>query len=154
VRNQSDEIAAVGNQARDMVGRTPTELSTGSTAEGLPYRGLQHDRASAGSPDPHGPQAQQFVYPRVIIGVPAETTQVESRALVDSHHSQARKSHLVHQSVVAATRAGLPVTSPTATWVLSVAVISLAVLFTRVLYGLPATPWTQPSPTISSTNTA
>jgi rod shape-determining protein MreB len=142
VRNQSGEIAAVGNQARDMVGRTPTELST--------VRPLRDGVIADCSMTEHllahlihtVHRRNKFVYPLVIIGVPTETTQVERRAVVDSaHRAQAREVHLVPQSVVAAMGAGLPVTSPTGNLVVDigggttdVAVISLGgIVYARSL---------------------
>jgi rod shape-determining protein MreB and related proteins len=140
--NQSGEIAAVGNMARDMVGRTPTQLSTVR-----PLRdGVIADCTMTEHLLSHFIQKvhrrQRFVYPRVIVGVPSETTQVERRAVVDAAiRANAREVHLVPQPVVAAMGAGLPVTEPTGNLVLDigggttdVAVIALAgIVYARSL---------------------
>ncbi|HEY7387648.1 MAG TPA: rod shape-determining protein [Bryobacteraceae bacterium] len=131
--SQSGEIAAVGSQAKEMVGRTPSELRTvrpvrdGVIADcGMTEQLLAHFIHKV-----H--RRRRFVYPRVIVGVPSETTQVERRAVVDAAmRAQAREVHLVPQPVVAAMGAGLPVTDPSGNLVLDigggttdVAVISL-----------------------------
>jgi rod shape-determining protein MreB and related proteins len=142
LRNQSGEIAAVGNSAREMVGRTPTQIST--------VRPLRDGVIADCTMTEHllahfihkVHRRNKFVYPRVIVGVPSETTQVERRAVVDAAiRAQAREVHLVPQPVVAAMGAGLPVTSPTGSLVLDigggtsdVAVISLAgIVYARSL---------------------
>jgi len=142
LRNQSGEVAAVGNQARDMVGRTPAELSTVR-----PLRdGVIADCTMTEHLLAHFihkiHRHRRFVYPRVVMGVPSETTQVERRAVVDAAcRAQAREVHLVPQSVMAALGAGLPITSATGSLVLDigggttdVAVISLGgIVYARSL---------------------
>jgi rod shape-determining protein MreB len=74
------------------------------------------------------------VHPRIVIGVPSETTDVEKRAVFDAaYRAQASEVHLVDQAMVAAIGAGLPVTEATGTMVVDIgggttdiAVISLA----------------------------
>jgi rod shape-determining protein MreB and related proteins len=142
LQNQSGEIAAVGNSAREMVGRTPTEIRTVR-----PVRdGVIADCTMAEHLLAHFihkvHRRNRLVYPRVVVGVPSETTQVERRAVVDAAmRAQAREVHLVPQPVVAAMGAGLPVTAATGSLVLDIgggtsdiAVISLGgIVFARSL---------------------
>jgi len=56
---------------------------------------------------------KKLVHPRIVIGVPSETTEVEKRAVLDStYRAKASEVHLVEQAMVAALGAGLPITEP------------------------------------------
>jgi rod shape-determining protein MreB and related proteins len=121
LRNRSGEIAAVGNLAREMVGRTPTEISTvRPLRDGVIADCVMTEHLLAHfMHQVH--RRRKFVYPRVIVGIPSETTQVERRAVVDAAiRAQAREVHLVPQAVAAAMGAGLPVTGPTGNLVLDI----------------------------------
>jgi rod shape-determining protein MreB len=75
-----------------------------------------------------------FVRPRVIIGVPAQITQVERRAVKDSaYRAKASEVHLIEEAMAAAIGAGMPITEAAGNMVVDigggttdVAVISLA----------------------------
>jgi rod shape-determining protein MreB len=75
-----------------------------------------------------------FLQPRMVIGVPAEISQVERRAVTDSaYRANASEVYLVEQAVAAAIGAGLPISDPTGNLVVDigggttdVAVISLS----------------------------
>jgi rod shape-determining protein MreB len=142
LRHESGEIAAIGEAAKKMVGRTPAPLSTvrpirdGVVANcTVTEQMLTHFILKA-----H--RRKSFVRPRVVIGVPSETTQVERRAVLDAvHRSRASEVHLVEQSVVAALGAGLPIREPRGNLVVDigggttdVAVIALAgIVYSRSL---------------------
>jgi rod shape-determining protein MreB len=80
-----------------------------------------------------------WVRPRVVIGVPAEITQVERRAVKDSTlRAKASEVYLIEEPVAAAIGAGLPITEPTGNMIVDIgggttdiAVISLAGLVYR-----------------------
>src|SRR5205085_8743342 len=85
---------------------------------------------------------KKLVHPRIILGVPSETTQVEKRAVLETaYRAKASEVHLVEQSMVAAIGAGLPVTEPVGNMVVDIgggttdiAVISLAgIVYSRSL---------------------
>ena len=75
-----------------------------------------------------------WVRPRVIVGVPAEITQVERRAVRESTlRARASQVYLVDEPVAAAVGAGLPITEPTGNTIVDIgggttdiAVVSLA----------------------------
>jgi rod shape-determining protein MreB len=75
-----------------------------------------------------------LVHPRIVIGVPAEITQVERRAVMDSaYRAKAGEVYLVDQGMVAAIGAGLPTSEPTGSMIVDIgggttdiAVISLS----------------------------
>src|SRR5215510_10524453 len=83
VNNVNDQIEAVGNDAKEMLGRTP-----GSITAIRPMRdGVIADFEAAEKMLDYfikkAHRRKAFVRPRVVIGVPSEITQVEGRAQED-----------------------------------------------------------------------
>jgi rod shape-determining protein MreB len=85
---------------------------------------------------------KRLVHPRIVMGVPSETTDVERRAVLDAaYRAKASEVHLVDQAMVAAIGAGLPVTEATGNMVVDIgggttdiAVISLSgIVYSRSL---------------------
>jgi rod shape-determining protein MreB len=128
------EIEAVGQEAHDMLGRTPPHikpirpLRDGVIADfDAAEKMLMYFVKKA-----HGGRA--FVRPRLVIGVPPEITPVERRAVRDSgFRVKASEVHLVDESMAAAIGAGLPVSEPAGNMIVDIgggttdiAVISLA----------------------------
>jgi rod shape-determining protein MreB and related proteins len=127
------KIVAVGKEAKDMCGRTPTGITAirpmrdgviadfEITEEMLRYFIQKvHNRKA-------------LVRPRVIICVPFGITEVEKRAVKESAESAgAREVYLVEEPMAAAIGAGLPITEPCGSMIVDigggtteVAVISL-----------------------------
>jgi len=131
-------VEAVGAEAQEMIGRTPMNItSIRPIAHGViadfdaVEKLLEHFvRKARGSAYPR---------PRMVIGVPPTSTQVERRAVKDSAtRMKAREVLLVDESMAAAIGAGMPVTEPTGNMIIDVgggttdiAVVSLA----GVVYG-------------------
>ncbi len=128
------EVEAVGGEAKDMLGRTPTNI-----AAIRPVRqGVIADLETTEKMLTHFVQKahrrKTFVHPRMVIAVPSEITQVERRAVIMSAtRAKASEVYLVEQAMVAAIGAGLPVTEPAGNMVVDIgggttdiAVISLS----------------------------
>src|ERR1700758_1867875 len=106
----SGEVQAVGKQARQMMGRTPSRIKVikplrdGVIADfKVTEKMLSYFIQSA-----H--QRRTLVHPRIIVSVPSEITQVERRAVAASaYRAKAAEVHLVEQATMAALGAGLPV---------------------------------------------
>ena len=140
VNNVSDQIEAVGNEAKEMLGRTP-----GSITAIRPMRdGVIADFNAAermlGYFIKKAHRRKTFVRPRVVIGVPSEITQVERRAVKDSaYRAKASEVHLIEEGMAAAIGAGLPITEAAGNMIVDIgggttdiAVISLAgVVYSR-----------------------
>lgn len=142
VNHVSGRIEAVGLEARDMVGRTPGDITAikpmkdgviadfDATEKMLTYFIKKaHDRTV-------------WVRPRIIIGIPSEVTQVEKRAVKDSaYRAKAREVHLVEEAMAAAIGAGMPITEPFGSMIVDIgggttdiAVISLAgIVYSRAV---------------------
>ncbi len=134
INKVTNQIEAVGREAKEMLGRTPggivaiRPMKDGVIANfEVTERMLQHFIRQAH----HG---KTWVSPRVVIGIPSEITQVERRAVEDSaHRAKASEVYLVEEAVAAAIGAGLPITEPGGNMVVDigggttdVAVISLS----------------------------
>ena len=132
-------IEAVGNEAKEMLGRTPGNI----TAIKPMKDGVIADFESAEKMLTHfirkAHKRSGWLRPRVVIGVPSEITQVERRAVKDSAmRAKASEVHLIEEAMAAAIGAGMPITEAAGNMVIDVgggttdiAVISLA----GVVYG-------------------
>jgi rod shape-determining protein MreB len=109
----TNEVEAVGKEAKDMLGRTPGNIvairpmKDGVIADfTVTEKMLTYFIQKAHS-------RKLLVHPRIVIGVPSGITQVEKRAVQDSaYRAKASEAHLVEQAMAAAIGAGLPVTEP------------------------------------------
>ena len=132
-------IEAVGTKAREMVGRTPRDLvavrpmrdgviADFEAAERMLTEFIRRAHKQSG-----------WLRPRVVVGVPAEITEVERRAVRESTlRARAGEVYLVDEPVAAAIGAGLPITEPFGNMIVDIgggttdiAVISLAGLVYR-----------------------
>src|SRR5438128_3715035 len=134
LNKNTNEVEAVGKEAKEMLGRTPGNIvaikpmKDGVIADfKVTEKMLNYFIKKA-----HG--RKMYVHPRIVIGVPSEITQVEKRAVKDSAmRAGASEVFLVEQAMMAAIGAGLPITEPSGNMIVDigggttdVAVISLA----------------------------
>ena len=127
-------IEAVGTEAKEMIGRTPQGLvAIRPLRDGVIADFEAAERMLSDFIRKAHPRAA-WVRPRVIVGVPAEITQVERRAVRESTlRAKASQVYLVDEPVAAAVGAGLPITEPTGNMIVDIgggttdiAVVSLA----------------------------
>jgi rod shape-determining protein MreB len=115
------QVLAVGNEAKQMVGRTP-----GNIQAIRPLReGVIADFEVAEEMIKHFihkvHNRRSFVSPQIIICVPSGATAVEKRAIQESAESAgAGKVFLIEEPMAAAIGAGLPVTEATGTMVVDI----------------------------------
>ena len=121
VNRHTGEVIGCGTEAKEMLGRVPSDivairpLREGVIADfRMAERMLNHFIQKA-----H--RRRNLVHPRIVIGIPSESTEVEKRAVLDStYRAKASEVHLVEQPVVAALGAGLPVTEPSGNMVVDI----------------------------------
>lgn len=134
INSNTKEILAIGQEAKNMLGRTPANISAvrpmkdgviadyDTTEKMIRYFILKvHNRRS-------------LVRPRMVICIPSGVTQVEKRAVKDSAiQAGAREVYLIEEPMAAAIGAGLPIQEPSGNMVVDigggtteVAVISLS----------------------------
>ncbi len=133
VEKGSNEVLAIGAEAKRMIGRTPGNIvairpmKDGVIADyDITQSMLKHFiKKAMGN--------RSFVRPRILVGVPSGVTEVEKRAVIDATiEAGAREAYLIEEPMAAAIGAGLPVQEATGSMVVDigggtceVAVISL-----------------------------
>ena len=134
LRRDSGAVEAVGAEAKEMLGRTPEQI----TAVRPMKHGVIADFKATSQMLHHFIQKahrrKRLVHPRIVIGVPSEITPVERHAVMDTAAgAKASEVYVVQQPVMAAVGAGLPISEPRGNMVVDigggttdVAVISLA----------------------------
>lgn len=137
--NANGRIEAVGTEAKEMLGRTPANM----TAVRPLKDGVIADFEAAEKMLTHfirkAHRRTDWLRPKVVIGVPSEITQVERRAVKDSAmRAKASEVHLIDEAMAAAIGVGMPITEAAGNMVIDIgggttdiAVISLA----GVVYG-------------------
>lgn len=138
LKEKDRKILAVGNEAKNMIGRTPGNIKAvrpmkdGVIADfDVTETMLRHFIRKA-----H--KRNRLVRPRIIICVPSGVTEVEKRAVIDAAlQAGARSAFLIEEPMAAAIGAGLPIHEPTGNMIVDigggtteVAVISLGGIVT------------------------
>jgi len=134
VNNANDQIEAVGNDAKEMLGRTPGNITAIKPMRDGVIADFEAAEKMLGYFIRKAHRRKTLVRPRVIIGVPSEITQVERRAVKDSaYRAKASEVHLIEEAMAAAIGAGLPITDAAGNMIVDIgggttdiAVISLA----------------------------
>ena len=137
---RTDTVLAVGQQAKEMIGRTP-----GSIVAVRPMKdGVIADFDITATMLKHfirkAVKSNAFSKPHIIICIPSGVTEVERRAVEDAaRQAGANNVELIEEPMAAAIGAGLPVAEPTGSMVVDigggtseVAVISLGDIVTSV----------------------
>lgn len=133
INNNTGEVLAVGLEAKNMIGRTPGNITAirpmkdGVIADFHITQGMlkYFIRKVMGK--------SVFAKPRVVVCVPSGVTEVEKRAVIDATlQAGAKEAYLIEEPMAAAIGANLPVEEPTGSMVVDigggtseVAVISL-----------------------------
>src|SRR3989344_1603563 len=122
VNVKTNQILAVGMKAKEMLGRTPGHIKAirplvdgvisdfEVTEEMLSYLINKADKMS-----------KKFARPRVLVGVPTGTTNVETRAVYDAARSAgAREVFLVEEPMAAAIGIRLPISDPVGSMIIDI----------------------------------
>ena len=132
IDQNTDEVLAVGGEARQMLGRTPGNITAirplkdGVISDyGITQRMLRYFIKKAAG--------KSLFKPRVIVCVPSGITGVEKRAVIDAtNQSGAIKTYLIEEPIAAAIGAGIDISEPNGNMIIDigggttdVAVISL-----------------------------
>jgi len=113
IEKKSKKVLAIGNEAKEMVGRTPANivairpLRDGVISEFDITEEMLHYFITK----VHDQVIMPIPRPRVVIGIPNGCTEVEKRAVYDAAISAgARETFLIEEPTAAALGAGLPIT--------------------------------------------
>src|SRR5579872_1514067 len=121
INTNSNEVEAVGKEAKEMMGRTPGNIvairpmKDGVIADfKVTEKMLTYFIRKAHN-------RKMLVRPRIVISVPSEITQVERRAVQDTaSRAKASEVYIVEQALAAAIGAGLPITEPTGNMIVDI----------------------------------
>ena len=120
VDNNTNEVVAVGNEARRMLGRTPGNIvATRPLREGVisdytvTEKMLKYFINKVGG---------KFLFsPRIMICIPSRVTEVEKKAVIDAAtQAGARKVYLIEEPIAAAIGAGLDISKPSGNMVVDI----------------------------------
>ncbi len=112
INNQTDEVVAIGNEARRMLGRTPGNIvAIRPLREGVisdytvTEKMLKYYLRKIGG--------RSIFAPRVMICIPSKVTEVERKAVIDAAtNAGARKVYLIEEPIAAAIGAGIDIAKP------------------------------------------
>lgn len=139
ISRKDQQIVAIGQEAREMIGRTPEEISTIRPLKD----GVIADFELAEEMIRffiRRVQSNRLLRPLVVICIPSGITEVEKRAVRDSaEHAGAREVYLVEEPMAAAIGVDLPIMDPVGSMVVDIgggtteiAVIALGGIVTSV----------------------
>lgn len=123
VNTRTDEILAVGEEARRMVGKTPGHIQAiRPLVSGVISDFEASEKMLKYFIDKvHSESFTLLPRPRVVIGIPLDVTEVEKKAVEDAAKSAgARQVYLIEESMAAAIGARLPVAEATATMIVDI----------------------------------
>lgn len=123
VNTRTDEILAVGDEAKRMVGKTPGHIQAiKPLVDGVISDFEVTEKMLKYFIDKvHAESFTLMPRPRIVIGIPLDITEVEKKAVEDAAKSAgARQVYLIEESMAAAVGARLPVAEPTATMVVDI----------------------------------
>ncbi|MCK5060973.1 rod shape-determining protein [Candidatus Parcubacteria bacterium] len=123
INTRTNEILAVGEEAKQMVGRTPGHIQAiMPLVDGVISDFEVTEKMLKYFIDKvHAESFTLIPRPRVVIGVPLDVTEVEKKAVEDAAKSAgARQVYLIEESMAAAIGARQPVAEPTATMMVDI----------------------------------
>ena len=105
------KVLAVGREAKEMLGRTPADIVAVKPMKDGVIADFDVTEVMLKYFIKLAHKRNHLLSPRIVIGIPAEITQVEKRAVQESAlRAKASEVFLVEQAMVAAIGAGLPIT--------------------------------------------
>lgn len=113
INNITDEVLAVGNQAKEMLGRTPDNIVAVKPLKGGVIANFYGTKMMLEEFINKCTNKSMFAKPRVVICVPSGITDVEERAVEETAYlSGAKEVYVMEEAMAAAIGAGIKVDSP------------------------------------------
>lgn len=123
IDTRSDEVLAVGDEARKMIGKTPSYIQAiRPLVDGIVSDFEVTEKMLKYFIDKvHNENFTLVPMPRVVIGIPLDITEVEKKAVEDAAKSAgARQVYLIEEPMAAAIGVRLPVTEAQATMIVDI----------------------------------
>ncbi len=113
ISNDNSKIIAIGEAAKDMLGKNPAEVRIIKPLKDGVIADFQVTELMLRNLILRAQRKRLLIKPRVLVCVPSGITEVEKRAVRDSAlHAGAREVHLISEPVAAAIGADLPIHKP------------------------------------------
>ncbi len=113
VETESKKVIAIGNKAKEMLGKTPEEIRAIKPMKDGVIANFEITETMLRHLILKSQQKKFLIRPRVIVAVPSGITEVEKRAVKESaERAGARKVFLVSEPLASAIGVGLPVHEP------------------------------------------
>lgn len=134
IRKGDNKVLAVGNKAKEMLGRTPGNIVAIRPMKDGVIADFEVTEQMLRSFITRVHHRRAWVHPRLVVAIPSGVTEVEKRAVVDSsERAGASEVYLVEEPMAAAIGSGLPISEPVGNMIVDigggtteVAVISLS----------------------------
>ena len=112
VNNQTNDVLAVGEEARRMLGRTPGNIvATRPLKDGVISNYTVTEKMLKNFIGKIS--KKNFFSPRIMICIPSQVTEVERRAVIDAAtQAGARRVYLIEEPIAAAIGAGIDISKP------------------------------------------
>jgi rod shape-determining protein MreB len=121
INQNTREVEAVGKEAKEMLGRTPGNIVAIKPVKDGVIADFKVTEKMLNYFIQKAHNRKMLVYPRIVISVPSEITQVEKRAVMESaYQAKASEVHLVEQAMMAAIGAGLPISEPSGNMIVDI----------------------------------
>ncbi|MCH7768640.1 MAG: rod shape-determining protein [Nitrospinae bacterium] len=121
IHKESKQVLAVGTQAKQMLGRTPSNIVAIRPMKDGVIANFEITETMLRHFIHKVHNRKTLVRPRIVVSVPSDITQVEKRAVRDSAESAgAREVHLIEEPMAAAIGVGLPIDEPSGNMILDV----------------------------------
>jgi rod shape-determining protein MreB len=122
VNKQSGKVEAVGKRAKEMLGKTPTDIITIKPMRDGVIADFEIAEKMIDYFIKQATNNRMFlIRPRIVIGIPTGITQVERRAVKDvALRAKASDVYLVQQPVSASVGADLPISEPTGNMIVDI----------------------------------
>ena len=123
INNRTDEVLAVGEEAKRMIGKTPSHIiAIKPLIDGVVSDFEVTEKMLKFFIDKvHSENFTLMPRPRVVIGIPLDITEVEKKAVEDAAKSAgAREVHLIEEPMAAAIGVRLPVLEASATMIIDI----------------------------------
>ena len=121
VEKDTNEVLAIGAEAKRMIGRTPGNIIAIRPMKDGVIADYEITQSMLKYFIKQAMGNRTFVRPRILVGVPSGVTEVEKRAVVDATiEAGAREAYLIEEPMAAAIGAGLPVQEATGSMVVDI----------------------------------
>ena len=121
VDTSNKKVLAIGSAAKEMVGRTPGEISAIRPLKDGVIADFEITERLLSDFIKRVVRHKYLMKPRIVISVPSGITEVEKRAVRDSaENAGAREVYLIQEPMAAAIGVGLPVDRPTGSMIIDI----------------------------------